>query len=227
MSFAATQSLDKLPYPTEPGLQVWSLRTGSLDAVRSFCLTTKKECEVLKKLILVSVLFLLLLSGCTTAETDSQPEEPIMMYQKLALPDLIISIPENYQTTSSKAYEEYYICEDASIIITEDTAQPYYSSAYDYAVSALNEYEKITSSLEFLGNETLDSGCDYKIQTMEFNYTLGEGEQRPALTCLVGYLTDSASMYIITCKSNTETYSSHREEFRQVLQSAVIARGKE
>lgn len=170
------------------------------------------------------MLFSLLLSGCTAAETDSQPEEPIVMYQKLSLPDLFISIPENYQTTSSQAYKEYYICEDASIIITEDTAKSKYSSTYDYAVSALNEYEKVTSSLELLGNEVLSSSCDYNIQTMEFNYTLGEGEQAPALTCLVGYLTDGVSMYIITCKSNTETYSSHREEFRQVLQSAVIAR---
>ncbi len=166
-----------------------------------------------------------LLSGCAAAETESQPEEPIMMYQKLALPDLIVSIPENYQTTSSQAYEEYYICEDASIIITEDTSQPEYPSTYDYAISALNEYEKVTSSLELLGNEELSSSCAYNIQAMEFNYTLGEGEQMPALTCLVGYLTDGNSMYIITCKSNTETYSSHREEFREVLQSASIVRG--
>jgi len=167
----------------------------------------------------------MLFSGCANAsDTPEMPAETVVMYQALPLPDLIVSIPENYQKTSSKAYKEYYICDDASIIITEDTREKYYPSAYDYAVSALKEYQTLFPDLEYLSNETFPTQCDYIMQTLEFNYTIGEGDQATDLTCLVGYLTDSRSMYIITCKSNAETYQSHRQEFIQTMQSASIAK---
>ena len=166
----------------------------------------------------------LMLSGCAGTVQESEPEEALIVYQTLPLPDLFVSIPENYETTSSNAYKEYYVCDDASIIITEDTREPSYSSAYDYSVRALNEYEKVISSLQFLSSEQLTSGCDYAVQTLEFNYDIGEGEEAAHLTCLAGYLTDGASMYIITCKSNADTYQNHKEEFIQVMHSASIVR---
>ncbi|MBE6875827.1 MAG: hypothetical protein E7496_03750 [Ruminococcus sp.] len=182
---------------------------------------------MMKKINLLALALcpVMMLSGCAQKEaTDTEPAETVIVYQALPLPDLIVSIPENYQKTSSNAYKEYYICEDASIIITEDTREPSYSSSYDYSVRALNEYEKMTSSLEFVGSEKLESGCAYSVQTLEFNYELGEGEEAVRLTCLAGYLTDGATMYIITCKANTDTYQNHRDEFIQVMQSAVISR---
>ncbi|MBR1554783.1 MAG: hypothetical protein IJ644_05235 [Oscillospiraceae bacterium] len=180
----------------------------------------------MKKLILPALALcpLLMLSGCAGTPQESEPAETAIVYQALPLPDLFVSIPENYETTSSNAYKEYYVCEDASIIITEDTREASYPSAYDYSVNALNEYQKVATSLQFLNSEVLKSGCPYSIQTLEFNYELGEGEEAARLTCLVGYLTDGVSMYIITCKSNTDTYQNHRDEFVQVMNSAVIAR---
>ncbi len=147
------------------------------------------------------------------------------MYQALPLPDLAVKIPENYQKTSSRAYEEYYVCEDASIILTEDTSQGYYASAYDYSVSALNQYEKATTSIEFLSSESTDSGCQFPVQLLEFNYTLGEGDDAARMTCMAGYMTDNAVMYIITCKSNTDTYQSHRDEFLQVMHTVAVSKG--
>ncbi|MBR0485315.1 MAG: hypothetical protein IJJ69_11160, partial [Oscillospiraceae bacterium] len=184
------------------------------------------EREILKKINFSTLMLcpVMLLSGCAQTPQEAEPVETAVVYQALPLPDLFVSIPENYETTSSDAYKEYYVCEDASIIITEDTREVSYPSAYDYSVNALNEYQKVATSLQFLNSEVLKSGCPYSVQTLEFNYELGEGAEAVRLTCLAGYLTDGASMYIITCKSNTDTYQTHRNEFVQVMNSAVIAR---
>lgn len=176
------------------------------------------------KLHLELVFILLLLTGCAvTSDTNSQPvEETIISYKALPLPDLFIDVPENYQKTSSEFYEEYYICDDASIIITQDTREAKYISAYDYSIKALREYQDMTSSVELLNNEAVKTNGASNVQTLEFNYMIGEGDNSAKLTCLVGYLTDGTSMYIITCKSNTDTYQSHREEFFSVMHSAMI-----
>ncbi len=164
-------------------------------------------------------------TGCNISNENTQvTEETIITYKALPLPDLFINIPENYQKTSSVFYEEYYICDDASIIITEDTREKQYISAYDYSVQALLEYKNMTSSLELQKNEEISTNQDFTMQTLEFNYTIGDGADSAKLTCLVGYLTDGFSMYIITCKANTDTYENHREEFLSVLRSAVISK---
>lgn len=166
-----------------------------------------------------------MLSGCAVQpEEEAEPAETYVVYQALPLPDLFVEIPENYQKTSSQAYKEYYISGDASIIITEDTRQAQYTSAYDYSITALNEYENVTASLNYLSSETLTTGCVYKMQTMEFEYTLTEEPDATKMSCLAGYMTDGASMYIITCKSSSATYPSHKNEFLQVMQSAVISK---
>lgn len=171
----------------------------------------------------------LCLSGCHADPDLSEIQEnpgtqEFVTYKALPLPDLFLDLPEQYDTKSSRFYEEYYICEDASIIVTEDTRQAQYSSNYDYAVDALQEYQDMTSSLEMRSSEAITTNRGTSVQTLEFDYTIGDGEEAVRLTCLAGYLTDGNSMYIITCKSNTDTYERHREEFFSVIRSAVISK---
>ena len=167
----------------------------------------------------------MLFSGCAVQpEEETAPEETYVVYQALPLPDLYVEIPENYQKTSSQAYKEYYISGDASIIITEDTREEHYDSAYDYSITALKEYEKVTSSLNYLNSEVLSTGCSAQMQTLEFEYTLTDEADATKMSCLTGYMTDGNSMYIITCKSSSATYPSHKNEFLQVMRSAVISK---
>lgn len=182
-------------------------------------------------MILLILLFAFCLSGCSSAWDQnadsgnlSESIETFVTYKTMPLSDLFVDIPENYAVKSSRFYPEYYTCEDASIIITEDTRESQYVSNYDYAVTALKEYQNMASSLELIRNETMTTQDSTNIQTLEFDYTIGEGDECAELTCFVGYLTDGHSMYIITCKSNTETYESHRSEFQSVVCSAVISK---
>jgi hypothetical protein len=178
----------------------------------------------MKKISALLAVCVLFLTGCNTMVTDSnssEQEETVNVYQALPLPDLLLDIPDSYETTSSQYYEEYYISGDASIIVTEDTADAPYSSSYDYAISALVEYRNTTSSLELLDNGVVYAG-GIAVQTLEFTYTIGEGEDCITKTCMVGYLTNTNTMYIITCKSDVDTYEEHHAEFTSVMQSVAL-----
>lgn len=169
-----------------------------------------------------ALLAVLTLSGCDTAQTDpsAETQESIAVFRALPLPDLYVEIPEGYETTSSAGYEEYYVKDDASIIVTEDTSQTFFSSAYDYAISALRQYEEMTHTLSNPETEVVYAGKQ-AVQTLSFTYTLDEEDTYP-LTTLIGYVTDGSSMYILTCKSAADTFDTHRGEFLSVLQSISL-----
>lgn len=165
---------------------------------------------------------LFLLNGCSSSGTESiEPDETLVVYQALPLPEIYLDIPERFETTSSQYYEEYYIFEDASIIVTEDTNGPFFS-AYEYSIGALVQYQEIAHTLEVVSQEML-SGKNCDVQLLEFNYTLGEDDSI-RMSCMTGFIADGNSMYLITCKSNTGTYEEYREDFLYVLRSAMITR---
>ena len=173
----------------------------------------------MKRMLIGLLACTLCLCGCGSngAESDSIVETEVV-YQALPLPDLLIDIPNRFSKTSSEFYEEYYICEDASIIVTQDTEDAPYSSVEDYSIKALVEYQSITTDLTVKNDEIIHAR-DIGVQILEFDYTIGEGDQSLTKSCMVGYLTDSQSMFIVTCKSNPETYDNYREDFLAALQS--------
>ena len=170
----------------------------------------------------VLCMVMLLLAGCSSKSGKNTDEtlETVVVYQALPLPDIFVDIPESFEETSSQFYEKYYICEDASIIVTEDKNGPF-PSAYDYSLSALEQYRSVANTLEVLSQDALTAkNCG--IQMIEFNYTLGENNDTQMST-MVGFVTDGDSMYIITCKSNTSTYAEYQNAFRTVMESVMLA----
>ncbi|MBQ8928299.1 MAG: hypothetical protein IJ055_08530 [Oscillospiraceae bacterium] len=159
-----------------------------------------------------------MLHACGKAGTDSSVQTEAV-YQSLPLPDLYLSIPENFQTTSSEAYDVFYQDEDATVIVTQDNRKPEYTSLHDYAISALLEYQNATTTLEVIEENTVYAGAT-AVETMEFRYTVDMGGDTLSKTCMAGYLTDGTTMYIITCKSDPETYERFRPQFLSILQSA-------
>ena len=171
------------------------------------------------RIIAVLSIAALLFTGCSASSEDKEPLATVAVYNALPLPDLSMDIPEGYEATSSEFYEKYYIQDDASIIVTEDTNGPF-SSSYDYAALALLEYQKVANEMEIITSEPV-RGKNCSVHLLEFRYTLGE-DNAADMTCLAGFATDGSSMYIITCKSNTSTYSLHHDEFYTVIQSVMM-----
>ena len=171
------------------------------------------------KLLCCLGLSALLLTGCAASGKKEEPAATIPVYEALPLPDIKIDIPEGYETTSSDFCKEFYVRDDASIIITEDKNGPF-DSTYDYSIKALAQYQGIATTVEVSGDEVMQ-GKNTNVQTLEFRYTLGDHAEGD-LTALIGYATDGKSMFIITCKSNTDTYAQHKEEFAAVMRSLML-----
>ena len=166
--------------------------------------------------LLTAACMLLPCAGCAAPE---EPAAEIDVYQALPLPDLFLSIPEGFEKTSSEMIEEYYIKDDATIIATEDVGVNG-NDLHGYAINALREYERVATEV----SNTVDSYIETPysvVQTLEFDYALGE-DGGLKLHCLVGYLTDNVNVYIITCKSQQDTFEQYREDFMTVLSSARI-----
>ncbi len=161
----------------------------------------------------------MLLSGCSQIQKNNETTETIAVYDALPLPDIKLEIPEGFQTTSSEYCEEFYVKDDASIIITEDKNGPF-DSCYDYSVSALAQYQSVATTVEVTESEMMQ-GKNTSVQTLEFRYTLGDNAEAD-MTVLAGFATDGKSMYIITCKSNTTTYEQHKNEFASVMRSVML-----
>ncbi len=161
----------------------------------------------------------LLLYGCGEVVEDSSAESVIEVYLALPLPDLSIKVPENFTATSSEYYEEYYICDDASIIITSTSDDAPYSSAASYAETAIAAYKELATSFTLVAEETYVSG-HYTVKSLEFTYQIGEDSE--LMHCVTGYLTDSATMYIITCKSLDRTFADYYDSFVEVLETATV-----
>lgn len=162
----------------------------------------------------------LLLTGCSSSgEGTDSVEATIPIYQALPLPDIKLDIPETFSKTSSEFYEEYYICNDASIIVTEDKNGPFIDG-HEYSINALQQYREIATTVEVLSDEVLTCQ-NSQVQTLEFRYTLGDNAEAD-MTAITGFITDGDSMFIITCKSNTATYEQYSETFRAVLTSAML-----
>ena len=162
----------------------------------------------------------MLLTGCQSGDsTEEQITETVNVFQALPLPDVYIEIPEGYEKKSSQFYQEYYTKDTASIIVTQDTSQPSYSSNRDFATSALMQYKQTTKSLNYIGEDWIESGI-YNVYVLEFSYTVGEDV--PEMTAYIGYLTNGYKMFIITCSAESTDYPNHKNEFRQVLSSVRI-----
>lgn len=165
----------------------------------------------------------MLLSGCSVQPGGSQEDnttETMIVYKSLPLPNLFVDIPERFEETSSQYYDKYYIHNNASIIITEDT-EASGMSAKDYSTRALTEYQNMTNSLENVSTDSLNAGELY-VQYLEFTYTVNAGDS--PLSVMVGYATDSQSMFIVTCKCGAEEYQDYRSDFLTVLKSIRIDR---
>ena len=166
------------------------------------------------------IAFAFTLTGCTLTPQNSntEPTETMIVYRSLPLPDLFVDIPEGYSETSSKFYDKFYIKDDATIIITADNDNGNMSS-WDYSIDALTQYQKITHSLDVLGDEVVYANSR-AVQLLEFTYTLEEGGT--PMSTMAGFSSDGYTMYIVTCKCQADTYESHRDEFLTVMQSMQV-----
>lgn len=173
-------------------------------------------------ILLFSLSFLLNFTACTSensssAEDISSPENEII--EALPFPDIKLSIPSDYETTSSNYIDEFYKKGNASVIVTSkkisDSQKDMDSIVYD----ALYQYNEIADNLTEVSNEIFEiNGCEARIA--EIRYSIMGETDTLSMSCCFGFIIGENSLYIITCSVPTDEYSNYSDEFKEIIQSA-------
>lgn len=154
-------------------------------------------------------------------EVESTAEDSIALIPT-ALPEYFnITIPAGFTATSSAAYEEYYILNDASIIITDDPIAISGERLENYAAKVKEIYEE-TADHYLLLNESKETIHGTEAVLLEFTYALVGEEKKQDLQAMVCIMLHHDVAYVITCKSKAENFMQYRAGFREAIHTIEI-----
>ncbi|MGN0648661.1 MAG: hypothetical protein ACI4J3_08540 [Oscillospiraceae bacterium] len=154
-------------------------------------------------------------------EVESTAEESIVLIPT-ALPEYFnITIPAGFTATSSAAYEEYYICNDASIIITDDPIAISGERLDNYAAKVKEIYEQ-TADNYLLLNEAKETINGTEAVLLEFTYALVGEDKKQDLQAMVCIMLHHDVAYVITCKSKAKNFMQYRAGFREAINTIEI-----
>lgn len=160
-------------------------------------------------------------AGCFEKKEDSALSDDSSVIEimiPLEMPDINISIPEDYEETSTDSNDTVYVKDDASIIVNSDIFTDSYGTVSEYAAFALETYKTYSDSVEIIAQEQKTvAATDGEL--LEFIYSLNTENGVFSKYCMVAYFSDGEKMYLVTCKADTDTYESYREEFISVINS--------
>lgn len=171
-------------------------------------------------LLAASGLLLACLSGCGNKKGESSEtvESSIVEVKiPLEMPDIDISIPEDYEETSTENNSTVYIKNDASIIVNSDVFTDKYKTLDEYVKYAAETYDSFSDELEILGREERNNG-----KLLEFIYSFNSENGVFSKYCMTAYFTDGEQLYLVTCKADVGTYEKYRDEFLNVIDSVKL-----
>ncbi len=157
----------------------------------------------------------------SSSEAESSLDDGIVLIPT-ALPEYFdITIPAGFTATSSAAYEEYYIYNDASIIITDDPIAISGERLDNYAAKVKDMYEQ-TADNYLLLNEAKETINGTDAVLLEFTYALVGQNKKQDLQAMVCIMLHHDVAYVITCKSKAENFMQYRAGFRNAINTIVI-----
>lgn len=149
------------------------------------------------------------------AENESSILEVMIPLEK---PDVNIDIPKDYSETSTESNSTVYIKEDASIIINGDEFTDEYKNIDEYKEYAKKIFSEVSDEMEIKSEETISAGS-INVRLLEYTYGINTNDGKFTKACMVAFFTDDEKPYIITCKSDVDTYESYRSEFVDIIKS--------
>lgn len=181
----------------------------------------------MKKIMTVSIaicLSAILFCGCSSENKESDNTQDSIALEvmfPLDMPDIDITIPDSYQVTSTESNSTVYVKDDASIIVNEDSLADSNTTLEQYVEYAISTYETYSDKVEVLSNESINAK-DTDGTLLEFIYSLETENGIFSKYCMTAFFADGDKVYLVTCKADTDTYTSYREEFLNVVESVKI-----
>lgn len=184
----------------------------------------------MKKLYALLIVSLFILGGCSDNKSenasqnsaDSTQPSTVEVLIPLYEPDVQYSVPYGFERTSTQSNQTAYLKDDASVIINEDFLTQDTMSLKAYVEYSEELYMKSTDKYEVISREDLSiNGFELKI--LEFVYELNGENGTLSKTCMVGFYSDtennSDKIYVVTCKADTENYSTYKDDFMKTIKS--------
>ncbi len=157
----------------------------------------------------------------SSSEAESSLDDGIVLIPT-GLPEYFdITIPAGFTATSSAAYEEYYIFNDASIIITDDPIAISGERLENYAEKVKEIYEQ-TADNYLLLNEAKETINGTEAVLLEFSYALIGADKKQDLQAMVCIMLHHDVAYVVTCKSKAENFMQYRAGFRNAINTIEI-----
>lgn len=159
--------------------------------------------------------------GCSDKKDNSASSDESSIIEvmiPLEMPDINISVPEDYEETSTDSNDTVYIKNDASIIVNSDVFTEAYGTTEEYVEFAIETYKTYSDEVEILSHEKTEI-ADADGELLEFIYSLNTENGVFSKYCMVGYFSDGEKMYLVTCKADADKYEGYREEFLKVIDS--------
>lgn len=170
----------------------------------------------------ILTIILTLMVGCQSLN-DIKNNDDIAM--KLGIMDekFSISVPEDYEETSSDYIEKYFIKDNsASIIVTHEDNTYGYTNITQYYDNATLQYASTFDNFNEISKENITIKNLYGAIIAEFSYQIKSNDKLIDMTCYTEYILLGNTIYIITCSASTETYSNYKNDFIQTVNSVVI-----
>lgn len=160
-------------------------------------------------------------AGCSDKKSEADDSSIIEVMVPLEMPDINISIPEDFEETSTESNETVYVRDDASIIVNSDVFTEAYDTPEEYVEYAIETYKTYSDEFEIISREKINA-ADNEGELLEFTYSLNTDNGVFSKYCMVAYFSDGEKMYLVTCKADVDTYMGYREDFLCVIASVML-----
>lgn len=156
------------------------------------------------------------------SSSEAEPAVSSLVIVPSKIPERIsVEIPPGFTETSSEYYDLYYICDDASVIITGENAV-IAPQIEDYMQTVREQYRAAADEFTIVDETALHSN-GLSGRAIEFTYAIIGQDVRQDMACITGIFIKDNYIYAVTCKSRLETFSIYRTTFKNLLESVRIA----
>ncbi len=132
-----------------------------------------------------------------------------------------MQVPAGFTETNSPYYDKYFICNDASVIVTGEPLTLYGMDVKTYGESMKQQYREAADDFTLLSEEdTVVSEADCCLY--EFTYAIKGEDAVQEMQCITAVVIKDERVYIVTCKSHRENFMNYRQAFRKMIESIQI-----